>query len=101
MSGGPSILYEVSIRVDESIRAGYRHWLREHMTAMLEIDGFARADLFIDTEDETHFVCHYRLRDMEAMDAYLAGPSKEMRADGVKRFGEKFSASRRILRCAD
>lgn len=98
MSNAPSILYEVSIRVDESIRADYLHWLREHMTAMLEIDGFASADLFIDTEDENQFVCHYRLRDSAAMDAYLAGPAKAMRADGMNRFGDKFSASRRILR---
>ena len=98
MSGSPSILYEVSIRVDESIRADYLHWLRQHMDAMLAIDGFASADLFIDTEDENQLVCHYRLRDAAAMDAYLAGPAKEMRADGVNRFGDKFSASRRIMR---
>ena len=99
MSAAPSILYEVSIRVDGSIRADYFHWLRDHMTAMLAIDGFASADLFVDTEDENQFVCHYRLRDTAAMNAYLAGPAKEMRADGVTRFGDKFSASRRILSC--
>lgn len=95
----PYILYEVSIRVDENMRADYLAWLREHMNAMLAIDGFSGAELFIDAEDENQFVCHYRLQDMTAMDAYLAGPAKEMRADGVNRFGDKFSASRRILRC--
>ncbi len=91
------ILYEVIITVDPDIRADYLIWLRRHMAEMTAFDGFQSADLFINTENKDELTCHYRLRDRDAMNAYLAGPAQAMRADGVKNFGDKFSASRRIL----
>jgi len=91
------ILYEVIITVDPAIRADYLVWLRRHMAEMTAIDGFQSADLFINTENENELACHYRLRDRDAMNAYLEGPAQAMRADGVKHFGDKFSASRRIM----
>lgn len=95
------ILYEVVITTDPSVRADYLAWLRLHMEEMLEFDGFLSAEMFVDSENGDEFTCHYRLRDMAAMEAYLAGPAKEMRADGVRRFGDKISARRRILTAQD
>lgn len=92
-----SVLYEVVITVSPDARAGYLAWLRDHMAAMLALDGFEAAELFSDSEDGCTFTCHYRLRDSAAMNAYLAGPAAKMRADGVKRFGDKIAAKRRIL----
>lgn len=91
------ILYEVVIAVAPEIRADYLAWLRGHMAHMLAFDGFEAAELFFNTENDCEITCHYRLRDRAAMNAYLEGPSQAMRADGVKRFGEKISARRRIL----
>ncbi|MHA7872368.1 MAG: DUF4286 family protein [Hyphococcus sp.] len=101
MNTSASVLYEVSITVEASIRSDFLSWLNHHMREMLEIDGFAAAALFVDTEDTNTFVCHYRLRDLAAMEAYLDGPAQEMRADETKRFGEAMSAKRRILQIVD
>lgn len=92
-----SVLYEVVISVEREILDDYLDWLRPHMGQMLSYDGFLSAEMFVNSEDETEITCHYRLRDMASMNAYLEGHAKEMRADGVRRFGEKFSAKRRIL----
>lgn len=43
---------------------------------------------------------HYVLRDAAALDAYLHEHAPRMRADGVARFGDRFRASRRVLRPA-
>ena len=92
-----AILYEVVINVAPEALEDYFSWLRPHMDEMLTFDGFQSADMFFNSENENEITCHYRLRDRAAMDAYLAGPAKEMRADGVKRFGDQISAKRRIL----
>lgn len=97
VSENRKILYEVVIAVAPEARDDYLSWLQPHMDEMLAFDGFQSADMFFNSEDEYEITCHYRLRDMAAMDAYLAGPAKEMRADGIRRFGDMFSARRRIL----
>lgn len=97
------IVYEVSIDVDRAIVAAYLEWLREHVAQMLRFDGFVeahiaeRADL-PDDAPRHGFVIAYRLRDRAALDAYFANHATDMRADGERRFGGRFSASRRVLR---
>lgn len=91
------VRYEVVITVEPEIRDEYLNWLRHHMAQMLKHDGFVGAALFTDGDAPDSFTCHYDLVDMDAMNAYLAGPAKAMRADGVARFGERFRAVRRIL----
>ncbi len=92
-----TILYEVVIEVAPEARDDYLSWLRPHMDEMLTFDGFQSAALFFNSENKNEITCHYRLRDRAAMEAYLAGPALEMRADGVRRFGDRISAKRRIL----
>lgn len=91
------VLYEVVITVAPEIRADYLAWLKPHMDEMLTFDGFLSAAMFVNSENENEITCHYRLKDQSAMNAYLEGPAKEMRADGVKRFGDNIRATRRIL----
>ena len=38
----------------------------------------------------------YHLRSQSDLDNYLANHAAHMREDGIKRFGQKFSASRRV-----
>lgn len=97
VSDNRKILYEVVITIVPEARDDYLSWLQPHMDEMLKFDGFQSADMFFNSENENEITCHYRLRDMVAMEAYLEGPAKEMRAAGVKRFGDKISAQRRIL----
>ena len=99
MSG---MLYEVTLRVQRAIAGEYRAWLDQHVREMLALPGFLDARVSRQDEpppegDEVVFCCHYRLRDQTALDDYLRDHAPRMRADGLVRFGDRFSASRRVL----
>lgn len=93
------ILYEVNTRVEAAIAGAFRDWLETHVAEMLEIDGFVRGTIYEDEAPEGYrgFVSHYFLRDRAALDRYFAEHAARMRADGTSRFGEKMSATRRVL----
>lgn len=94
-------LYEVSIEVDAELADEYRSWLCEHARQMLALPGFIDAQLWeVERQAEAArigLVACYTLRDRAALEAYLAGPAQQMRAAGRARFGERFTATRRIL----
>jgi quinol monooxygenase YgiN len=100
------IVYEVSIEVDRAAADAYADWLRDHVAQILRIDGFLQAqrhercDLPADAPRRS-FVIVYRVRDQAALDAYFADHAAALRADGERRFGGRFSASRRVLRLLD
>jgi len=99
------VLYEVNVQVDRDIAADYRAWLDAHVGVMLALPGFTGAEVFEVVEtppDAGHLsLCvHYRLRDQAALDDYLREHATHMRADGIARFGDRFRASRRVLRPA-
>ena len=96
------IVYEVNLSVDWAIADAYRAWLAEHVDAMLALPGFIDATRFDVLQSpqqagRAEFCVQYRLRDAAALDEYLATHAPAMRADGVARFGERFSATRRVL----
>jgi hypothetical protein len=98
-----AVIYEVNIRVAAAIETDYRAWLVEHIAAMLALPGFVRAHCFdvLDPAPAPGFVAlcvHYHLRDAQALQAYFEQYAAGMRADGITRFGDNFSASRRVLR---
>ena len=95
-----SVLYEVSLEADADIAGPFDTWLRDHIADMLQFDGFRSAEILDDTAapaGRIRRVVQYRLRDLVALDAYLAGHAPRMRAQGVARFGERFTAERRAL----
>lgn len=96
------IVYEVNLSVDRELADAYRHWLTGHVQAMLALPGFVDAQRFdvlqpAQATDRVEFCVQYRLRDAAALDAYLATHAAAMRADGITRFGDRFSASRRVM----
>ena len=95
------IVYEVTLDVEASIAGEYLDWLRLHIGEMLALPGFVDASLAEvlepSREARRQWCVTYRLHDRAALDAYLAGPAAAMRADGLRRFGGRFEASRRIL----
>ncbi len=99
------IIYEVNLDVEAEIADSYRAWLAEHVAHMLALPGFTGARTFEVTDpapapDRVVFCAQYELRDQAALDAYLREHAARMRADGATRFGERFRASRRVLRPA-
>lgn len=97
MSG---VLYEVTLHAQPAIADEMRAWLHVHIGEMLVLPGFLDARLSEQIPAEAGgavFCCHYRLRDATALDDYLREHAPRMREDGVRRFGDRFSAQRRIL----
>jgi hypothetical protein len=95
-----SVLYEVNLEADAAIAGPFDTWLRDHIADMLQFEGFRSAEILDDPAappGRIRRVVQYRLRDAQALDDYLANHAPRMRAQGVARFGERFSAERRVL----
>lgn len=102
-----TIIYEVNLVVDSDIVTEYRSWLSTHVQEMLALPGFLGARILETSELETSepdsdaaqttFCTQYELVDQAALDAYFRVHAGRMRADGISRFGDRFSASRRVL----
>jgi len=95
------VLYEVCLHVAPEIGAAYRDWLATHVGEILTLEGFETAEVFEDEpgpDGALRLAVHYRLRDTSALDRYLADHAPRMRAEGVARFGDRFTATRRVLR---
>lgn len=99
------LVYEVNLSVDAGIGEAYAAWLHEHVAAMLRLDGFLGAEIFSrrpadegrEDDGRVHWTVHYRLRDRDALETYFETHAEAMRRDGVDRFGDRFTATRRIL----
>lgn len=97
MSKGP-VIYEVNLEVQPEIAANFARWLDAHIKDMLTLPGFVGAKTYAVTETEHPTFCvHYQLVDRAALEAYFQTDAERMRADGLKRFGDAMTASRRIL----
>jgi hypothetical protein len=97
------VIYEVSIEVDAAAHDDYRVWLRGHIEEMLALPGFTGAKVFDVLEPPPSagrigLCVQYALRDREALDDYLRDHAPKLRADGAARFGDRFQATRRVLR---
>jgi len=95
-----SIVYEVNLEADSDIAAPFDTWLRDHIADMLQFEGFRSAEILDDASappGRIRRIVQYRLRDQAALDDYLAQHATHMRAQGAARFGDRFSAERRVL----
>ncbi|GAA4790697.1 DUF4286 family protein [Lysobacter hankyongensis] len=97
------VIYEVNIEVDAAAHDEYRVWLRDHIAEILALPGFKGAKVFEVLEPPPSagrigLCVQYALQDRAALDAYLRDHAPRLRADGMARFGDRFQASRRVLR---
>lgn len=97
------IVYEVNLLVQRAIEPEFRAWLDAHVREIVALPGFVSATVLecIDPVADTQafgLCTHYRLRDETALADYLREQAPRLRADGVARFGNAFSAERRLLR---
>ncbi len=96
----PGVVYEVNLEADAGIEGPFDTWLRDHIADMLQFDGFRSAEILDDHSappGRIRRIVQYRLRDQSAVDDYLAKHAPQMRAAGIAKFGERFSAQRRVL----
>jgi Protein of unknown function (DUF3667)/Domain of unknown function (DUF4286) len=95
-----TVLYEVNLDADAAIAGPFDTWLRDHIADVLQFDGFLSAEILEDDtapEDRIRRIVQYRLRNQAALDAYLREHAPRMRAQGVEKFGERYTAERRVL----
>ncbi|MBA3660198.1 MAG: DUF4286 family protein [Gammaproteobacteria bacterium] len=96
------IIYEVNLAIQNNIFADYYAWLGDHVKAMLALPGFIQAEI-LEEKKETHdrktcLTVRYQLCDEIALQNYFELHAKAKRAEALERFGEDFSAHRRIFR---
>ncbi len=94
------VVYEVNLVVQADIHDAWRAWIGPHMQELIALDGFEDAAIYqIESEDggaAFHYTVQYRLANRAALDAYFRDHALRLREDGIARFGDRFSATRRI-----
>lgn len=103
-----TVVYEVSLEVDPAIIGQFDTWLTTHVQAMLRLPGFREARILPESEQmpqpasgwQTRVV-QYTVASQADLDAYFDAHASRMRAEGIERFGDRFRASRRILKPAE
>jgi len=96
-----TVLYEVNLDADAGIEGPFDTWLRDHVADVLQFDGFLSAEILDDDAEapagRVRRTVLYRLRNQAALDAYLQDQAPRMRQQGVEKFGDRYSARRRVL----
>lgn len=97
-----AVVYEVNIDLDASMRDEYLAWLRAHVDEICALPGFLDARILEVTDPPAvagrdSLCVQYRLSGPEALGVYLADHAPRLRAEGLERFGGRFTASRRVL----
>jgi len=98
VASGP-VIYEVNLVPEPAIEEQFDDWLREHVREMLGLPGFIDATISrVEHEDgRTARSVQYELQDRKALEQYLSDQAAGMRQAAIDRFGDQFSATRRIL----
>jgi len=99
------ICYEVNLSIDVDIADAYEKWLVPHMKEMLLFNGFHEATLYENKADHNaskqYLTASYLIESENHLNSYLNNHAQTMREEGVTKFGNKFSANRRILSVKD
>jgi hypothetical protein len=95
------IVYEVESSLDPEIAADFDAWLPGHVQAVLASPGFLDVELLRPTEPQpdgrVRRINRYRVRDRASLDHYFEQLAPALRQDGVSRFGDRATHTRRIL----
>jgi len=95
------IIYEVNLLINQAIAHEFMPWLETHVKEMMTFQGFVQAQFLKQTTDlidaKLQLTIQYSLESMQALDDYLANHAPKMRADGLEKFPDQFSATRRVF----
>ena len=95
-----TVLYEVNMEADAAIEGAFDTWLRDHIADLLQFSGFLSAEILEDRSGppgRVRRIVQYRLRNQAALDDYVRNHAPRMRAQGIGKFGDRFSTERRVL----
>ena len=99
------LVYEVNLEVKEEAKFAFAGWLPGHIDQMLKFDGFKAAQWFFRNHEEEErepdntqlWTIQYVIESKENLEAYLKKHAPKMREEALTKFGDKFSATRRVL----
>lgn len=99
------IIYEVNLKVSSEIYAAYMKWLKPHIKEMLDFEGFNKAVFLKESNYDDpkfeHITVQYYVDHMDDLNYYLEHHSQKMREEGIRKFPEGFSATRRFFEISD
>lgn len=99
------VIYEVNLSINKDSFDSYLSWLTPHVKEMLNFKGFKKARYLNETKYDDHqtknLTVQYEVDTMDDLEDYLTNHSSRMRDEGIKRFKDKFSASRRFFFIGD
>ena len=99
------IIYEVNLNINREIYSEYKLWLMDHAKEMLQFPGFIQATLLKQEQDnvseQEKLTIQYQLESREDLEKYFIEFAPKMREEGIKRFKDKFSATRRVFKVQD
>jgi len=96
------VIYEVNLNINNDIYSEFKLWLNEHAKEMLQFPGFIQASIFkpeqVEESDQEKLTIQYQLETRGDLERYFTEFAPKMREKGIKRFNDKFSATRRIFK---
>jgi len=93
------VVYEVNLSLNADIVKDYLDWLKPHIVEMMTFGGFVSYQMF--KVSDTEYCVQYKVMSEDHLNTYFNTHAKRMREDGINRFGDQFSATRRIMECID
>lgn len=93
------LIYEVSLEVERSIEDSFREWIVPHAEEVVATGKFTHFKVLEagTTSDKFRVCVQYFAKSQENIDEYLAEDAPRLREDGLKKFGSKFTATRRVF----
>lgn len=96
------VVYEVNLCLDQAIYPEFITWLEKHIDDMLKFPGFIQARLLKQTQDRDNkqekLTVQYQIKTQHDLENYLTQFAPQMQAEGIQRFKNQFSATRRFFR---
>lgn len=97
------LIYEVNLSVAAEVAEAFAAWLPLHITEVLRVGGFQSARWCVQVSDGNEppdrrlWTIQYLVPDEDCLERYFRDHAPALRADGQRRFGSQFAATRRVL----
>lgn len=99
------IIYNVTSNIEESIHEEWLSWIKEHIPQVLATGKFEKATLAKVLVEEdmggVTYAVQYKTYSREALEAYYKEDAPKLRAEGLKKFGDKVLSFRTELQILD
>ena len=95
------IVYNVTVKIDNSVHADWLKWMKEvHIPDVMNTGFFTENKMFrVVTEDEdgVNYAIQYYVKDMKTLHEYYAHHAPRLQAEHTERYKDKYVAFRTIL----